>query len=126
MRCWVQKRKEGTNENRNHLILGSFSLKTFLSEQDPVEKKNHSSRQASRGNLGNQPRNSLGNNTKIHKTIYRPKLLAADETVIKINGEKRYLWAAIDVESRGVLAVWITTIRNWWIVRDFSGCFKTL
>jgi len=45
--------------------------------------------------------------------------IAVDETVIKTNGEKRYLWAAIDVESREVLAVWITTTRNWWIARDF-------
>ena len=48
---------------------------------------------------------------KLAKTIYQPKLLAVkkqrkfiavDETVIKINGEKRFLWAAIDVESREV------------------------
>ncbi len=65
---------------------------------------------------------------KLAKTIYQPKLLAVkkqrnfiavDETVIKINGEKKYLWAAIDVESREVLAVWITVTRNWWIARDF-------
>ena len=65
---------------------------------------------------------------KLAKTIYQPKLLAVkkqrnfiavDETMIKINGEKRFLWAAIDVESREVLAVWITTTRNWWIARDF-------
>ena len=65
---------------------------------------------------------------KLAKTVYQPKLLAVkkqrnfiavDETVIKINGEKRFLWAAIDVESREVLAVWITTTRNYWIARDF-------
>ncbi len=39
--------------------------------------------------------------------------------MIKINGRERYLWAAIDVESKEVLAIWITTVRNWWIVRDF-------
>lgn len=59
---------------------------------------------------------------KFAKTIYQPKTLAVkkqrnfiavDETVIKINGEKRYLWAAIDVESRKILAVWITVTRNW-------------
>jgi len=46
---------------------------------------------------------------KLAEAIYQPKLLAVkkhrnliavDETGIKINGEKRYLWAAIDVESR--------------------------
>jgi len=43
---------------------------------------------------------------KLAEAIYQPKLLAVrkqrnfiavDERVIKINGEKRYLWAAIDV-----------------------------
>ncbi|WP_175059168.1 IS6 family transposase [Thermococcus sp. 2319x1] len=65
---------------------------------------------------------------KLAKAVYQPKLLtvkkqrnsiAVDETVIKINGKKRFLWAAIDVESRKVLAVWITVTRNWWIARDF-------
>ena len=65
---------------------------------------------------------------KLVESVYTPKILAVrkqrnfiavDETVIKINGEKRYLWVAIDVESREVLAVWITSTRNWWIARDF-------
>jgi len=65
---------------------------------------------------------------KLAKTIYQPKLLAVkkhrkfiavDETVIKINGEKRFLWVAIDVESKEVLAIWVTTTRNWRIARDF-------
>ncbi|CAD5244629.1 protein of unknown function [Thermococcus camini] len=30
----------------------------------------------------------------------RRSFIAVDETVIKINGQKRYLWVAIDVESR--------------------------
>ncbi|AAL80366.1 transposase [Pyrococcus furiosus DSM 3638] len=41
---------------------------------------------------------------------YRMKMLAmkkreVDDTVTKINGERRYLWAAIDVESREILAI---------------------
>nr|AEP25271.1 transposase type I [Pyrococcus sp. PK 5017] len=65
---------------------------------------------------------------KLAEAVYQPTLLAVrkqrnfiavDETVVKINGEKRFLWAALDVESREVLAVWITTTRNWWIARDF-------
>jgi transposase-like protein len=65
---------------------------------------------------------------KLAEAVYKPKILAVkkqrnfiavDETVIKINGKKRYLWAAIDVESKEVLAVWITTVRNWWVARDF-------
>jgi len=34
--------------------------------------------------------------------------IAVDETVIKINGRKRFLWVAIDAESRAILAVWMT------------------
>ncbi len=58
---------------------------------------------------------------KIAEAIYRPKLLAVkkqrnfiavDERVVKINGRKRFLWAAIDIESKEVLAVWIATLRN--------------
>ncbi len=65
---------------------------------------------------------------KFAKAVYQPKILAVkkqrnfiaiDETVIKINGQKRFLWAAIDVESKEILAVWITSVRNWWIARDF-------
>jgi len=45
---------------------------------------------------------------KLVESVYTPKILAVrkqrnfiavDETVIKINGKKRFLWAAIDVES---------------------------
>ncbi len=46
----------------------------------------------------------------------RSRLITVDETLIKIKEKRR---AAIDVESREVLAVWITTIRNWWIARNF-------
>ncbi|MBP1912036.1 IS6 family transposase [Thermococcus stetteri] len=65
---------------------------------------------------------------KLAEAIYKPKILAVkkqrnfiavDETVIKINGQKRFLWAAIDVESKEILTVWITTLRNWWVARDF-------
>ncbi|AFN03690.1 transposase [Pyrococcus furiosus COM1] len=65
---------------------------------------------------------------KLAEAVYQPKILAVkkqrnfiaiDETVIKINGQKRFLWAAIDVESKEILAVWITSVRNWWIARDF-------
>ncbi|MBP1912974.1 transposase-like protein [Thermococcus stetteri] len=65
---------------------------------------------------------------KIAEAIYQPKILAVkkqrnfiavDETVVKINGRKRFLWAAIDVESKEVLAVWITTLGNWWAAREF-------
>ncbi|ALV63944.1 Mobile element protein [Thermococcus sp. 2319x1] len=65
---------------------------------------------------------------KLAEAIYKPKILtvrkqrnfiAVDETVIKINGQKRFLWAAIDVESEEILAVWITATRNWWVAREF-------
>ena len=35
-------------------------------------------------------------------------IIAVDETKVKINGKWHILWAAIDVESREILGVWIT------------------
>ena len=65
---------------------------------------------------------------KLAKTIYQPKTLAVrkqrnfiavDETVIKINGEKRYLWAAIDVffcllSGIILLGVILGLMLPWW------------
>jgi len=40
------------------------------------------------------------------------RLIAVDETVVKVNGYRCYLWAAIDVDSREVLAVYISRGRS--------------
>jgi len=40
------------------------------------------------------------------------RIVAIDETNIKINGKWRILWAAIDIESWAVLGVWITHGRS--------------
>lgn len=40
------------------------------------------------------------------------RIIAIDETKIKINGQWRILWAAIDIESWDVLGVWITDGRS--------------
>ena len=112
------------------------ALKPFRKNKIPVEKKIKAVELYLRGLSYRQVGKILGIShttvwetvQKLAEAIYEPKILAVkkqrnfiavDETVIKLNGEKRYLWAAIDVESREVLAVWITTTRNWWIARDF-------
>jgi len=40
------------------------------------------------------------------------RLVAVDETVVKVNGCRCYLWAAIDVDSREVLAVYVSRGRS--------------
>ena len=49
--------------------------------------------------------------------IYNPsrrnrRLVAIDETVVKVNGCRCYLWAAIDVDSRKALAVYVSRGRS--------------
>ncbi len=39
-------------------------------------------------------------------------MIAVDETKIKADGEWCYVWAAIDVATRGLLAVWVSRQRN--------------
>jgi transposase-like protein len=34
------------------------------------------------------------------------RLVAVDETVLKVSGQTRYLWAEIDVDTNEVLAVY--------------------
>ena len=79
--------KRGNHEDQNHNILGNFSLKTFSPEQDFTRKENQSSRI-----ILERPR------LQTSRRNYQPKLLAVkkqrnfiavEETVIKINGEKR-------------------------------------
>jgi len=112
------------------------ALKPFRRNKIPAEKKSRAVELYLKGLSYRQVARILGIShttvwetvQKLAEAVYQPKLLAVkkqrssiavDETVIKINGEKRYLWAAIDVESREILAVWITTTRNWWVARDF-------
>jgi putative transposase len=40
------------------------------------------------------------------------KIIAIDETKIKINGKWRILWAAVDIENWDVLGVWVTQGRS--------------
>jgi len=112
------------------------ALKPFRRNKIPPEKKIRAAELYLRGLSYRQVAEILEiSHTTVWKTvqklaeaIYQPKTLAVrkqrnfiavDETGIKINGEKRFLWAAIDVESREVLAVWITVTRNYWIAWDF-------
>jgi len=39
-------------------------------------------------------------------------LVAVEETVVKVNGYRCYLWAAIDVDSREVLAIYVSRGRS--------------
>ncbi len=111
-------------------------LKSFRRNKIPAEKKIRAVELYLKGLSYRQVERILGISRttvweavqKIAEAVYKPKILAVrkqrhfiavDETEIKINGKRRYLWAAIDVESREVLAVWITVTRNWWAARDF-------
>ena len=50
------------------------------------------------------------------------KTIAIDETKIKINGKLAFLWAAIDVENRELLAIEVSWLRNGahatWFIKD--------
>jgi len=50
------------------------------------------------------------------------KKIAIDETKIKINGKWAFLWCAIDVESRELLAIEVSWLRNGavaiWFIKD--------
>jgi len=39
-------------------------------------------------------------------------MVAVDETKVKADGEWCYVWAAIDVETRELLAIWVSWQRN--------------
>jgi transposase-like protein len=41
------------------------------------------------------------------KKIYR-EIIAVDETKVKINGKLYILWAAIDIQTREILGIWVT------------------
>lgn len=49
----------------------------------------------------------------------RRGIVAIDETVIKIEGKRVYLWAAIDVRSREVFALSVSTGRTDWEAEAF-------
>jgi transposase-like protein len=40
------------------------------------------------------------------------RMVAVDETEIKVNGEWCYVWAAVDVDTRESLAAWASWQRN--------------
>lgn len=50
------------------------------------------------------------------------KIIAFDETKIKINGKTAFLWAAIDVENREIIGIEVTWLRNGahaiWFIND--------
>lgn len=40
------------------------------------------------------------------------RIVAVDETVVKVNGHRSYVWSAIDVESKEILAVYASRGRS--------------
>jgi transposase-like protein len=49
--------------------------------------------------------------------LFRPskrvrRLVAVDETVLKVNGQTCYLWAAIDVDTNEILALYASRGRG--------------
>ena len=46
-------------------------------------------------------------------------LIALDETVVKANKKKYYVYAAIDVERNELILMKVYTTRNWLVIRSF-------
>ena len=49
----------------------------------------------------------------------RRKLIAIDETVVKANGKKYYIYAAIDVERNELILMRVYTTRNYLTTKSF-------
>ena len=47
------------------------------------------------------------------------KLIAVDETIIRVGDRKVFVWAAIDVETKECLGIWVSMSRHQFIVSEF-------
>ena len=47
------------------------------------------------------------------------KLIAVDETIVKVGERRVFVWAAIDVETKECLAIWVSMARHQFIVSEF-------
>jgi len=47
------------------------------------------------------------------------KFIAVDETIIKVGDRRVYVWAAIDVETKECLAIWVSMTRHQFAVSEF-------
>ena len=47
------------------------------------------------------------------------KLIAVDETIIRVGDWKVFVWAAIDVETKECLAIWVSMARHQFLVSKF-------
>ncbi len=51
------------------------------------------------------------------------KFIAVDETIIRVGERRVFVWAAIDVETRECLAIWVSMSRHQFIVSEFIRWF---
>jgi len=47
------------------------------------------------------------------------KLIAVDETIVRVGDRKVFVWAAIDVETKECLAIWVSMARHQFLVSKF-------
>ena len=47
------------------------------------------------------------------------KLIAVDETIIRVGDRKVFVWAAIDVETKECLGIWVSMARHQFLVSEF-------
>ena len=47
------------------------------------------------------------------------KLIAVDETILRVGDRKVFVWAAIDVETRECLGIWVSMARHQFLVSKF-------
>ena len=47
------------------------------------------------------------------------KLIAVDETIIRVGNRKVFVWAAIDVETKECLGIWVSMARHQFLVSEF-------
>jgi len=47
------------------------------------------------------------------------KLIAVDETIIRVGDRKVFVWAAIDVETKECLGIWVSIARHQFLVSEF-------
>ncbi len=48
------------------------------------------------------------------------KLIAVDETIVRVGDRKVIVWAAIDVETRECLGIWVSMARHQFLVSKFG------
>ncbi len=47
------------------------------------------------------------------------RFIAVDETIIRVGDRKVFVWAAIDVETKECLGIWVSMARHQFLVSEF-------